>query len=162
MYTLSGISFGTIFIGIFVRLKYLQMQSRSLKAGALSVIVKKLLRDDKNVGRPCPIEYIRDELVDILADGTWLNYLSSENQPSSEVSSGTSDVASTIAEMIRGDSNSGLAIGVLTVRNQVVSLWPLVQQIVNLDSRIQTNDMLQNGSTKKCWRFMSGQTPFKM
>jgi hypothetical protein len=54
------------------------------------------------------------------------------------------------------DLQVSLDDGLPAVREVVSRLWPLVQEEVQADTRVQAISGVVDGKSRSCWRFMSG------
>ena len=110
----------------------------------LSVIVKQLLSTEHQ-GRPQPIEYLYEEIADVISINIGTINLKSPND--------NKHAASKIAlekQFIEYLQNVSLA-----------KLWSDVIKEVERDHRLQTVDVVVDGSKKRCWRLLGFQSPIR-
>jgi hypothetical protein len=120
---------------LYYRYRSLHKESMKIQASYLAIITKNLIKEH-HINEHCPIDFVFEELLDAVIDGSWQRYAKTIDNEDMK--------ASTINNNFIAKLN----------RSKLTSLWPYVKVAVEEDRRIQVGDSLIHGGYKKCWRLV--------
>lgn len=123
----------------------LREQRDNTKAEFLAMLTKRILRRNHG-GDSFPVDYMFEELLDCIKDGSWKFYDS------------IGVVGSPAHDSTKMKENSDLVASIN--RGRLKRIWSKIETFVQEDSRIQRVTTVINGGSKRCWRYQAAtKTP---